>query len=231
MPEYPDWQDFASWIGAPLVNVSQVFGVAATRFGPFRVDQWTGLHASVLISTGGVVGIQMVLTWWTDNTLSRKVGGRTWHTLTPAQLVISTDLNQGPVLTVDINAGSAGVTAAVVVYPTNQFEAPAPAIDDGLLLAREVTSVAGGGATTNVQINPYRGPVSVWFQTTAVAFAWSIFARNELNAIVGHMVNFLAAGGNLTNRIVHLPAHACYFGFTNNDAGAQTYTVSIVAIA
>ena len=212
------------WTGDPIASFPNNTHLgASTTIGPVRVDQFQGIE---LFLNDQAQGIDVFITWWTDETTTIQTGVRQWS-LQQGDILQAIEPNLGPVVQVLLTSSAGDAQVGGSIIPVNAQHDRQRSTFRGNL-ADVIAQNINNGASLTTELRPYRGPVVLFWQVPAGALTVSVrgidHAGTEVtryyhnpNAGLQNIIGLNLAG--LHNRVI----------LTNNDTVAHNYTLSVVA--
>jgi hypothetical protein len=223
MPGFPDWQEYAQWVGDPI-TISGTIPINQTLQFSIPVGQWLSFEVSFLAVSDNAF---LEFDYLADASGAVSCGYEYWHINAgdTAQFNIQ---NRGPWLKVFVRGRTGTGAYALTLTPTNRNPANRTARADALLGGDNGETIAGG-VTSNHYMLPYRGPVRLFVDDPATASVVNVIAQDWTNANLGR--SFDATNPGSVNQLLHFGSDRNLLQLINNDGVNRVFRWACVAIS
>lgn len=224
---YPDWTRVDTLVSDPLIFDVVTSMPANVGYGPFYVGPFPTSKVT-LGPSGAIAPMQLVLTWYADQSLTDVVGGFTWNTdsATPVADAIS---NLGPWLKVNVENPFA---TSGVDYNLNVVETTANADDSrtgfgkivnqgfGLpLTAGQVDDIPSGLVTT--------GPALLYVVTTATNWSAELYGIENGTKTMSLAKRLSGDAAPFIPIAVFLPPQQTMIELVNDDGSSRLFSYTL----
>lgn len=224
---FPDDQQQPQWQSPLLISDSNTLGAGVLKtYTTLKVANWQSTQIAATSNAGNGV---FTLSWYADSGLTKLLGSKVFviENQRPATVAYP---NVGPYLSIQVTAGSLGMTYTLYVNATNR-SAPAWATAGGdILIEINSTNINPGALLTASAQTVYAGMAQ--FQLLTAASGWEANLKykdiNQADHIVNSWNTTVGTPAQPVNQLIMLPAFPLRLEVTNHAGVVATFWAHIV---